>query len=215
MRTSQFMYEEVKAALYRYVPITVSLGTAGPKQAFNIGRRPVNFRGTNYLEELARCRTVKLKNGFKGDYVAKKPEQVKDEIGAFLEWWSNHVEGNHTSTLEVHLDAYGILSTDAYGYGETLSLRRLENWLLTLSPATRKTFCFVMSRLLVKWNGSYDLSEHVKEFWKNNQDLVRSSVPYSVATAPAQSPTVAQWPALAPANSIPPATVVDYNSDYF
>jgi len=179
------MYDEAKAALYRNVPITVTLGTAGPKQAFNIGRRPVNFPGTDYLEELASCRTVKLSSGFRGDYVANKPEQVKEEGTAFLDWWNEHAETSNNVRLAVILTSYGVASYDSYnyGYGQSLSLKRFEDWLLSLSPATRKTVSFRLS-LSIGWNGTYYLSEHVRKFWEKNQDLVRCNVTYSDATTP-------------------------------
>lgn len=108
MRTSKFMYEEVKAALYRFTPISVILGTAGPKQAFNIGSRPVNFVGTDYLEELATCRTVILRDGFRGNYIYQKPGQVIQEIDAFLTWWEQHPSGNQHASVIVPIGSQGM-----------------------------------------------------------------------------------------------------------
>jgi len=180
------MYAEVKNALYRYVPIVMMLGTAGPKQAFNIGRRAVNFIGTDLLQELACCRTVILKDAFRDSYKCKKRDQVAEEIHAFLTWWQSHVQTNYYARLEVPLGLYGIapvgdLDNTLFGE-ESDMLDRIDDWLPSLSVAARKNITFRL-RLQTCWNGTYRLDDNVKRFWKRHRDMVRSNVKYSIATA--------------------------------
>lgn len=101
MRLNHHMYDEVKAALYRYVPVLVTLGKAGSKQAFDIGRRPVDFRGTDFLSELSYCRTIVLKEGWQDIYKREKPQQIVDELSKFLAWWQDH--GGHHIRTRLHI----------------------------------------------------------------------------------------------------------------
>lgn len=107
----------------------------------------VNFPGTDYLKELARCRTVKLANNFRGEYVTNKAEQVKEEIIASLNWWSKHADTSHNVSLVVPLTVYGVANYEVYGWGyeQSLGLKGFEDWLPSLSPAARKTVSFSLS----------------------------------------------------------------------